>query len=167
LRRIIGILAGLVGALIIIRPGGDLFTLYAALPLAASFFYASYVVSTRFLSRDESALTSLLYTSVFGTIAASIIVIPYWTTPDLLQAVMMLSMGVSAGIGHYFVIRSLSLAQAGAVAPFTYVGLIFATILGLVVFGEWPDAMTILGALVIVGSGLYVWRREQQLAVSS
>lgn len=161
-RRIFGIMAGLVGALIIIRPGTEIFSLYAVLPLLGACFYASYVISTRLLGRDENSLTSLLYTTLIGTLVATILVPGVWQTPTLPDAALMLAMGVIGGTGQYFLIRAFTLSEAAVVAPFTYVGLIFAVVFGYLFFDEIPDAMTFLGALVIVGSGLYVWHRERQ-----
>ncbi len=161
-RRIIGIIAGLVGALIIIRPGTEIFSPYAALPLLGACCYASYVISTRFLGRDENSLTSLLYTTLIGTVVASALVPTVWQMPAPTDAGLMLVMGVIGGTGQYFLIRAFTLSEAAVVAPFTYVGLIFAVIFGYLFFAEIPDAMTFLGALVIVGSGLYVWHRERQ-----
>ena len=161
-RRLIGCTIGMIGALIIIRPGTELFSPYAALPLVGACSYASYVVSTRFLGRDENSLTSLLYTTLIGTAVANLLVPPVWQTPLPADAALMLSMGFIGGTGQYFLIRAFTLAEAGVVAPFTYVGLLFAVVLGYLFFGELPDKMTYLGALVIVGSGLYVWHREQQ-----
>lgn len=161
-RRIIGIIAGLVGALIIIRPGTEIFSPYAALPLLGACCYASYVISTRFLGRDENSLTSLLYTTLIGTVVASALVPTVWQMPSPTDAGLMLVMGVIGGTGQYFLIRAFTLSEAAVVAPFTYVGLIFAVIFGYLFFAEIPDAMTFLGALVIVGSGLYVWHRERQ-----
>ncbi len=161
-RRIIGVCVGLVGALIIIRPGTEIFSPYAALPLLGACCYASYVISTRFLGRDESSLTSLLYTTLIGTVVASALVPSVWIMPSATDAVLMLAMGVIGGSGQYCLIRAFTLAEAGIVAPFSYVGLIFAVVFGYVFFAEVPDAMTFVGALVIVVSGLYVWHRERQ-----
>ncbi|MGR3661959.1 MAG: DMT family transporter [Paracoccaceae bacterium] len=163
-RRIFGVCMGLVGALIIIRPGSDVFSSYAILPLIGAFTYAAYVISTRFLGRDEHILTSLIYTTLFGTIAASIIVPPVWITPTPVDAALMLSMGFIGSAGQYFLIRAFTLAEAGAVAPFSYIGMLFAVTFGYIFFDELPDTMTVLGALVITGSGIYVWHRENQTA---
>ncbi len=160
-RRIFGVCAGLCGALIIIRPGTEIFSPYAALPLLGALCYASYVISTRFLGSNENSLTSLLYTTLIGTVVASALVPGVWQTPAPADAALMLLMGAIGGTGQYFLIRAFTLAEAGTVAPFTYVGLIFAVIFGYVFFSEVPDAMTFVGALVIAGSGLYVWHRER------
>lgn len=159
-RRLFGVLAALAGALIIIRPGGEVFSLPALLPLAAGTFYAAYALTTRFLGRDEPILTSFLYTALIGTIGASVMVAPVWQTPTASDAALFLLLGAVAALGQYLLIRSLTVAEAAAVAPFGYSGVIFATLWGLFAFGEVPDRWTLLGALVIVGAGVYVWHRE-------
>ncbi|MBF9033453.1 EamA family transporter [Rhodobacterales bacterium HKCCE2091] len=159
-RRIIGIAVALVGALIIIRPGSEVFSLAALLPLGAGICYASYALATRFLGRDEDILTSLIYTALLGAAAASVLTIPAWTTPDAADWGRFLALGVTGAAGQFLLIRALTVAEAGAVAPFGYSGVVFATLWGLLAFSEPPDAWTILGAVVIVSAGIYVWHRE-------
>ncbi len=159
-RRVIGIGAALVGALIIIRPGSDVFSVAALLPLAAGVFYASYALTTRFLGREEHIFTSFLYTALIGTIVSSVMVVPSFDMPAAPDIGLFLLLGGVAAIGQFFLIRSLTVAEAGAVAPFGYSGVVFATLWGLIAFGEVPDSWTLLGALVIVGAGVYVWHRE-------
>lgn len=161
-RRLLGVIIGLIGALIIIRPGSSIFSPYAVLPVIAACCIAGYVITTRFLGRDENILTSLLYSTLIGTIAASVLVPPVWQTPSVQGAGMMLMLGILGATGQFLLIRAFTLAEAATIAPFSYVGLLFAVLYGYLFFGELPDAMTILGALVIVGSGLYVWHRERQ-----
>jgi drug/metabolite transporter (DMT)-like permease len=159
-RRIFGIAAALTGALIVIRPGGEVFSVSALLPLGAGVCYASYALTTRFLGRDEPILTSFLYTAVVGTVVASLIVPWVWVTPGPGDAALFLALGAIGAAGQFLLIRALTLAEAGAVAPFGYAGVLFATLNGYLFFGEMPDRFTVLGALVIVGAGLYVWHRE-------
>jgi drug/metabolite transporter (DMT)-like permease len=166
-RRIAGIAAALTGALIVIRPGSDLFTLTALLPLLGGVFYASYALTTRFLGRDEPILTSFLYTAIIGTIVASALAVPVWTTPSLPDALIFLALGAVGAAGQFLLIRSLTVAEAGAVAPFGYAGVVFATFWGLLAFGEVPDLWTLLGALVIIGAGVYVWHRETRLRAAA
>ncbi|MGJ8584841.1 MAG: DMT family transporter [Marinosulfonomonas sp.] len=161
-RRWFGVIVGLIGAFIIIRPGSSMFSAYSILPLMGACSYAAYVITTRFLGRDEHILTSLLYTSLIGTIAATILVPPVWIAPTSLDGGLMITMGILGGVGQYFLIRAFTVAEAGAIAPFSYAGMIPAVSFGYVFFGEWPDLITILGALVIVISGLYVWHRENK-----
>ena len=165
-RRIFSVVLGMIGAVIIIRPGMDVFSLYSLLPLLAAFGYAAYVISTRFLGRNENMLTSLLYSTLVGTIVASFLVVPVWQTPSVSDAVLMLVLGALGGTGQFLLIRAFTLAEAAAIAPFSYVGLLFSVVNGFVFFGEFPDFTTLIGALVIVGSGLYVWHRERQLELA-
>ncbi len=159
-RRIFGIAAALTGALIVIRPGADVFTPSALLPLLGGVFYASYALTTRFLGRDEPILTSFLYTGIIGTLVASVLAVPVWQTPSTMDAAIFLGLGAVGALGQFMLIRSLTLAEAGAVAPFGYIGVVFATLWGAFAFGELPDLWTAVGALVIIGAGVYVWHRE-------
>ena len=167
LRRAIGVLAGLLGALVIIRPGSDVFSFAALFPLAAAVFYAGYALSTRFLGREESVWTSFLYTAVIGTVAATMIAPFVWQQPSVADWGLMLLLGAIGGIGQLCLIRALSVAEAGAIAPFAYLGVLFAAIWGMTFFDEFPDPPVLLGALVIIGSGVYVWQREYKLARAS
>lgn len=159
-RRILGIVAALLGALIVIRPGTEVFTIAALLPLLAGVFLSGYALTTRFLGRDEPILTSFLYTAIIGTLVASLLTIPVWQAPTSSDWGMFLALGMIGASGQFLLIRSLTIAEAGAVAPFSYAGVIFATCWGYFAFDELPDALTLLGALVIVGAGVYVWHRE-------
>lgn len=159
-RRIIGIALALTGALIVIRPGADVMTWSSLLPLAAGACHASYALTTRFLGRDEPILTSFIYTALIGTLAASVIVVPVWQPPAATDWGIFLGLGIVGAAGQFFLIKSLTVAEAGAVAPFGYSGVVYSTLWGLILFQEVPDAYTVLGALVIVGAGVYVWHRE-------
>lgn len=161
-RRIIGIALALTGALIIIRPGADVMTWSSLLPLAAGFCYASYALTTRFLGRDEPILTSFLYTALIGTLAATCLVVPQWQPVAPTDWGIFLVFGIIGAAGQFLLIRSLTIAEAGAVAPFGYSGVVFSSIWGLTLFSEVPDTATIVGALVIVGAGVYVWHREKR-----
>ena len=163
-RRAFGVGAALVGALIIIRPGSQVFSAAALLPVGAALAYSGYALTTRFVGRDEDPWTSLFYTAAFGTVVLSLIVPFFWLRPDPLAAVLMMALGSFGALGHFCLIRALMAAEASAIAPFSYVGLLFATVWGMVIFGEYPDLFTYLGALVIAVAGIYVWHREIQTA---
>lgn len=163
-RRMIGVTVALIGALIIIRPGTAVFSPAALLPLAAAFCFSAYALVTRFVGRDEDIWTSMLYTALLGTVVLSAIVPAFWVSPDGVTTALLLSIGVVGAAGQLLLIRAFTEAEAGTVAPFTYTGLLFATVHGIVFFDEWPDMATCLGALVIVAAGLYVWRREVRAA---
>ncbi len=164
-RRLFGVLAALAGAMIVIRPGSGVFGWGALLPLAAAVCYAGYAILTRRVGRDEPVWTSLLYTALAGTALSSAALPWHWTPPahggDWLALAAIGALGAAAQL---CLIRAFTLAEAAVVAPFGYVGLIFATVWGYLLFGEVPDGWTILGAVVIVAAGLYVWHRETRAA---
>ncbi len=159
-RRIIGVGAALCGAMIIIRPGSEVFSVDALLPFGAAVCFAAFTLLTRRVSREESAWTSLFYTAMVGGMLLSLVVPWFWVPPDTVTVAWMVFIALTGAAGQLLLIRALTVAEASTVAPFSYSSVLFATILGIVIFGEFPDALTIVGALVIVGAGLYVWRRE-------
>ena len=159
-RRIIGILVSLVGALIIIRPGTEVFTIYAILPLVAAVCYSTYNLTTRYIGDRESPWTSLLYSALFGAIVLSCIVPVYWQPVSLSTAFLMALLGVCGMTSQLMLIRALALGEASLLAPFAYVGLIYATLWGFLFFDEFPDQWSILGGIIIALSGFYVWYRD-------
>jgi len=160
LRRALGIGAALIGALIIIRPGSDVFSPFAVLPLIAAFAYSAYNITTRFVGRNEDPWTSLLYTALFGAVIMTIAVPFYWQPLDLTSALLMVMLAGFGTLSQLLLIRALAIGEAGMLAPFAYTGLIFATVWGVVFFNEYPDGWTVVGAAVIVAAGVYVWYRE-------
>jgi len=160
-RRVIGILVSLLGALIIIRPGSGVFTIYAILPLGAAIFYSAYSLATRFVGTDESPWTSLFYTAIFGSICYSIYIVFNWNPMSNNALLLTIIIGLFGTAGHICLIRALILGEASLVAPFIYTNLLFTTIWGLVLFGNFPDLWTIAGALIIVAAGIYVWARDR------
>ena len=162
-RRVIGILVSLLGALIIIRPGSGVFTIYAILPLGAAIFYSAYSLATRFVGTDESPWTSLFYTAIFGAICYSVYIVFNWNPMSNNALLLTIIIGLFGTAGHICLIRALSLGEASLVAPFIYTNLLFTTIWGLVLFGDFPDLWTITGALIIVAAGIYVWARERAI----
>ncbi|MCB6177439.1 DMT family transporter [Rhodobacter sp. Har01] len=165
-RRIAGVVVALIGALIIIRPGAGLFTPWALLPLGAALSYTGNALLTRHLGPLESPWTSMIWAAGFGTLVAAL-ALPFVWTPvsaaDLARFALIGALGTGAQL---CLIRSFSIAQAGIVAPFAYLGIVFATVWGAALYGEWPDGWTIFGALVIVAAGLYVWHRETLAAAA-
>ena len=160
-RRAIGILVSLLGALIIIRPGSGVFTIYAILPLGAAIFYSTYSLATRFVGADESPWTSLFYSAIFGAICYSIYIVFNWNPMSNNALLLTIIIGLFGTAGHICLIRALTLGEASLVAPFIYTNLLFTTIWGFVLFGNFPDFWTIVGALIIVGAGIYVWARDR------
>ena len=160
-RRVIGILVSLLGALIIIRPGSGVFTIYAILPLGAAIFYSTYSLATRFVGTDESPWTSLFYSAIFGAICYSTYIVFHWNPMSNNALLLTIIIGLFGTAGHICLIRALTLGEASLVAPFIYTNLLFTTIWGVVLFGNFPDFWTVAGALIIVAAGIYVWARDR------
>lgn len=156
------VLFGFAGALIIIRPGFGVVQLAAFLPLAAACTYALYQIAGRVLSRSDRAMTTLVHTTWVGALVSSCVVPFYWRTPDLVGWVQIGALGAVAGLGQFALIKAFEAAPVAAVTSFTYSGLLWATLLGYLVFGDLPDRWTVIGAAVIVTSGLYILYREHR-----
>lgn len=155
--------AGLLGVAAIVRPGGGLLTPAALLPLAAALTSSFYQIATRKLAGIDPPLTTLFYTGLVGAVALTVLLPAYWVTPTLPHALLILLVGLLGGSGHYLLILALKAAPASTVAPFSYVQLVWATLFGLLVFGAFPDAVSLAGMAVIVASGLFVATREHRI----
>ena len=160
-RRWASVLIGCIGALIIIRPGGDVLQAASLFPLAAAILYAFYQISTRFLSQSDSILTTLIYSASIGALIMSAAVPFYWTPLSNGEWGLMLLLGLIGGMGHFTLIKAYTVSRVATVAPFTYSNLIWAVGYGYLVFGNLPDQWTVIGALIIMASGLYIFHREQ------
>jgi len=163
-RRWLAILIGFGGVMVIIRPGAASTHWAMFLPLVSAFCYAVYQILTRIAARTDHANTSLIWTSVIGVGATSLIVPFFWVTPDLIGWAYKVALGACYGVGHYLLIRGLEIAPASVVSPFLYTQVIFAAILGLAIFNQFPDGWTLTGLAIVVPCGLYIWRREVQMA---
>lgn len=162
IRRVFGIFGALIGALIVIRPGTDVFTIYALFPLGAAICYSGYNLITRFVGAREDPWTSLFYTALFGATVLSAIVPFYWQPLSSFIITLMVVLSVLATLAQWLLIKALSIGEASLLAPIGYIALIFATLWGFLLFGDLPDHWTVAGAGVIVASGFYVWYRERQ-----
>lgn len=162
LRRVLGVLAGLIGALIIVRPGlGDV-------PLTALYFVAAacsnalYQLTTRMLRKSDDAYTTLLYTALVGVMLATLAAPTDWIAPTPVDWGLMVVMGTCGAVGHFTLIKAFQSAPPSALMPFSYSGLIWATLFGYLAFANLPDGYTIFGAFIITASGFYIFHREQQ-----
>jgi drug/metabolite transporter (DMT)-like permease len=155
-RRWTAIAIGLVGVLIILRPGVRVFSLEALVPLVAALMFALYSLLTRLAARTDSAETSFFYTGVAGAVAITLVAPFFW---DPMQTTAdwgwMLGLAISGALGHWLLIRTYEVAEVAVVQPFSYFHLVFIAIIGTVVFGERVDAPTLAGALIVLAAGVY------------
>ncbi len=160
-RRWLAVAAGFVGVLAITRPGFEGGAGIAVLiPLAAAMFAALRDIVTRRLGGQDHATTVMLYTMLVAT-AGGAASLPFGATwPSLLSHAWLVAAAVLLTASHWFTIRALHLAEAGLVAPFKYLSLVWAALLGFLVWQDVPDPWKVAGAGLIVASSLYTARRE-------
>lgn len=161
--RIGAVLAALCGAWMILRPGTEAFTPAAILPLLCATFYAANALITRAVGRTEPVATVMVLSSLIGTFLVTLALPFFWSPVALADLPRFVAIGALGTMAQVLTIRAFSSTEASVLAPFGYVGIVFATTWGLIFFGEWPDGMTLAGALVIVLAGVYVWHRETRV----
>ncbi len=162
-RRWLAVAVGFAGVLIVVRPGAASFDPAALLPIASSACWAMGLIITRMMRGSEPVLTTLLLSTLVAFAATSLAVLPVWRPmPAEIWALAALMGGLST-VGQYFLIAAFRYAPPSLLAPFSYSQIVWATLLGLALFGTLPDVLTWVGAAVIVGSGIYTLHRERVL----
>lgn len=159
-RRIAGIAVAFVGAMIVLRPGTSVMQPAALLALAAAFSYAGGALMTRVVRFDSTA-TSVIWSALVGTALSSLALPFFWQPVAPADFPVFLAVGALGAGGQALLIRAFASAEASTLAPFGYLGLVLSSTWGWIFFGQLPDQWTVLGALVIVAAGLYVWTRER------
>ena len=172
-RRISAISLGFIGALIIIRPTFSEVGYAVLYPVGAAFCFSFYILLTRKLVAREDPIRLQFFAGIFGCLVMSValgfgtasnvdIVTAAWPSPN--HWLLLAALGLIATVCHLLVVYAYRLASIGTLAPFQYIEIIGATILGLVIFDDFPDLVTWFGVSIIVGSGMYVFHRESRLA---
>lgn len=160
-RRWTATIIGLIGVLIVVRPGGAGFQLAALLPMLSASAWAFALIFTRMMSATENPVTTLTWSAVIGFLLLSLLQ-PFGWQPLTSEAIWLgVFVGVASTIGHWFVILAFRHADASLLAPFAYLQLLWASIFGFLMFAVLPDRFTWLGAVIITGSGLYIAHRER------
>ena len=162
-RRWMAIGIGFVGVLVILQPGVGVFDPVAIIPLISALMFALYGLLTRYAARRDSTATSFFWTGISGAVTMTAIGIWYWesmTPPDWAWMALLCVSGV---LGHWLLIKCYEMAEASAVQPFAYFHLIWASIIGLTLFGEIIRTNVAIGAGMIVAAGLFtLWRERAQ-----
>lgn len=159
-RRWIGVTVGLLGVLIALRPpflfGGGALHWAMLLPLGTALLFAVYQILTRRLATVDDPRTTILHTGFAASLLTSLLQPLVWTWPPAGDWGLLALLGVLGGAGHGLLVLAFARAPASLLAPLSYTQLVWATLAGLLVFNDWPDAMSLVGALVIAAGGILV-----------
>jgi drug/metabolite transporter (DMT)-like permease len=161
IRRWLATAAGLIGVLIILRPGTSAFHPAAFFPIVSAFAWATTLIMTRMMSGREPALTTMTYSAISGVVIVSLLVPFVWVAPTWHEVLLGVLIGLTSTAGQWIVVLAFRYADASVLAPFSYTQLLWASVLGFLIFGEVPDLWTVVGAAIIVASGLYTAHRER------
>jgi drug/metabolite transporter (DMT)-like permease len=160
-RRMIAVGIGFLGILIVTRPGTGSMHPAALYSVVGAVCYALYAIATRVLAAHDSTATTLFYSGLSGLVLMAPVVPFVWTIPTPGVAVLMAATGLLGSVGHWLMILAHARAPAPVLAPFIYTQILWMVGLGYLVFGDVPDRWTVVGASVVVGSGLYLLLRSR------
>ncbi|MFO1190267.1 MAG: DMT family transporter [Alphaproteobacteria bacterium] len=152
---------GFAAVVAIIRPGAEVFHWASLLPVLSGTLYACFQIHARILSRTDNATTTLFYSTALSLAVFSVWAPFVWKSPSLDQWLMMAGTGLVAFLGHYLLIKAIEVAPASLLAPFGYAKLVFGLVLGFLVFGDFPDTVTLAAAGVLTLTGIYISYRER------
>lgn len=158
-RRWTAIAVGLLGVLLILKPTADGFDFDVLIPMASALVFAFYVIATRLVSRDDTSTTSFLYTGVAGAVLVSLVGPFYWTPLAAHDWIWMILLCITGTTSHFSLIKAYEHLDASEVQPLTYLQLVYASVIGVSVFGETLHLNTVAGSAIVVAAGIFtVWR---------
>lgn len=167
-RRLVAILVGFVGVLLIVRPGTEGFDIYAMLALGSVVFVTLRDLVTRRLSQEVPGMTVAIAmaaaVAIFGGLAS---LSEDWQPLSRDMTLRLMATVAFMILGYFTSVQAMRHGDLAVVAPFRYTGLLWALVLGVVMFGYWPDTLTLLGAGIVVATGIFTFYRERQLARSA
>lgn len=166
-RRWTAIGIGFVGVLVILEPGVAVFSPKALVPLCAATLFALYALLTRYAARKDSSATSFFWTGVVGAVAMTLVGVWFWEPMTQVDKMWMGILAVTGALGHWLLIKCYEVAEASAVQPFAYLQLVFASAIGIFVFGEVLELNVIIGAALVVMAGVFTLWRTSKVAAKS
>ena len=165
IHRWAAVVVGLIGVLIIIRPGSDFWHFISIMPLLGALFFALFQILTRLLSGTEKTHTTLFYTGLGGLFWSSLIVPFVWVIPSQIHVLVFLATGTLGALAHLCMINAFDFAEASFLAPYNYTKLLWVAVFGYLVFGDIPSFEMWIGSGIIVSAGLYVLYRERKHSI--
>ena len=160
LHRWLAVGIGFIGVLVMLRPGFGVFQWAALVVLLSVVFYALLMITTRAFKNSESSASLMLYPQLGMSLTGVLLAPFFWVTPDLTDLALFALAGTFGSVGVMCVTHAFRLGPAAVITPFEYSALIWATLLGYLLWDELPDGITLLGAVIVVASGLYIIYRE-------
>ncbi len=165
-RRWLAVFVGFIGVIIILNPGGGVFSPAALFPFGSALMFAIYGLLTRYVARDDTPETSFFWTGIVGAVAITPLGLLHWVPMSAGDWGFMAMLCLTSVFGHWLLIRAYDLAEASAIQPFAYLQLPFVSIVGLLFFKETLKTNVVIGAVIVAAAGLFtLWRqrlREQQ-----
>ena len=162
-KRWSAIFIGFIGVMIILKPSNNVFSLEAIIPLVAALMFALYSLLTRYTARQDTSMTSFFWTGIIGAVVMSIVGSGYWIALKPVDWAWLGLLCILACLAHYLLIKCYELSEASSLQPFAYLQLLFATIIGLWIFSEKLEVHVVMGAFLVVLSGLFaIWRERQK-----
>ena len=162
-KRWSAIFIGFIGVMIILKPSNNVFSLEAIIPLVAALMFALYSLLTRYTARQDTSMTSFFWTGLIGAVVMSIVGSGYWIALKPVDWAWLGLLCILACLAHYLLIKCYELSEASSLQPFAYLQLLFATIIGLWIFSEKLEVHVVMGAFLVVLSGLFaIWRERQK-----
>lgn len=161
LRRMVAIVISFAGALMILRPGMGVFGLEALFPISCAVLFAAYNILTRLTSYHDHYTSNILYVAVMGALISTCWGLPVWQAPDTAEIGFIALLCVFGVAGHVLLMKALEYAAASTIQPFNYFTLVWAIIISIAFFNQWPDLWTVAGAATIICSGLFVLKRAR------
>ena len=166
-RRWTAIFVGFLGVIIILRPTTNVISEGAIYALIGAIMFAIYLILTRYVSRLDTAITSFFWTGIGGSVTMTIISFFIWEDilrEDLLWLLIMCLLSASS---HFMMVKTLQVAEASVIQPFSYLQLVFGSIIGVTIFSERIDLMIVVGVMIVMGAGLFTaWREYVKKQIS-
>lgn len=167
MRRIIAVCVGFTGVLVVMQPWGSGFHPAMLFNVGSVIIASLYFIMTRMLAGVESNATQQIWSSGLATIALAPMALPVWVWPSSgIDWAVMCVIGVFGALGHICATTAHRWADASILAPILYIQLFMVSFVGIFIFDTWPTVWTLSGAVIIIGSGLYIWQRERRLAMA-
>ena len=159
-RRWTAILTGFTGVLIILRPASSVISEGSIFAIIGAIMFAVYLILTRYVSRLDTAVISFFWTGIGGTVTMTVISFFIWEPIPQKDLLWLLTMCILSSSSHFLMVKTLQVAEASVIQPFSYLQLVFGSIIGVTIFSESIDLMIIVGVTIVIGSGLFTTWRE-------